>query len=908
MEFIADLHIHSRFSRATSKSLDFAALNHWAAVKGISVVGTGDCTHPVWLSEVNEQLDYCGNGLFSYKNDKDSNVRFVLTGEVSTIYKAGGKTRKVHHVVCLSDYDAALRFAARLERIGNIKSDGRPILGLDSRDLLETLLEADPEGMLIPAHIWTPWFSVLGSKSGFDSIEECYRDLAGNIFAVETGLSSDPPMNWMVSSLDKYTLVSNSDAHSAGKLGREANIFDCDVSYGAMMAALKNPAMGFKGTLEFFPQEGKYHFDGHRNCNICFDPAQSRAAGGICPVCNKPLVLGVMYRVVELADRKFGQRPVNAPGFESLLGLENILAEVMQAGSSSRKVKQEYERLISELGPELHILRKTEIEELKKKGSPLLAEAIARVRSGNVSAKSGYDGEFGVITVFSPEEQDRLKGQHMLFVMDNDRIDDRKTAQKNLSQAGSAESKKKQTEKKEEAIQLNDQQLDAVNCPSGPVIITAGPGTGKTRTLIERIIWMIIEKGAASESILALTFSNRAANEMRERLDKALSALGRKNNVGIYTFHGFAYSLIQSEPARFGFSGVPQIVENKEIIALEQGEFCDYQDLLELSVKALSEEAFCRQCKDKFKAVLVDEYQDINELQYKMVRFLTDRDSELFVIGDPDQSIYAFRGSDNSYFKGFTDDYPGAQCIELVRNYRSSQEILDASSAMISSCMYTDKTKIWSGKYSAPVIFTLSPTPASEAEQVVKYIEDLLGGTSSFALNSGRGQNQLSDSIDLGDIAVLYRNHSLSNEIEEALKRSAIPFQRVIKSGISVLNQEYEDYDPRADAVTLMTMHASKGLEWKAVFIIGCQEDTIPFRNYYDDPDIDEERRLFYVAMTRAKEFLLLSYSQSKRSGEKIKEQYQSKFIDAIPSVMLDKRKPGQAGRARSKDSQLSMF
>jgi DNA helicase-2/ATP-dependent DNA helicase PcrA len=408
MSFIADLHIHSRFSRATSRSLTLVELARWGAIKGISLIGTGDCTHPQWLSEIKASLTYQGDGLFRLNDELVShdlpcsigNVRFMLTGEISTIYKAGGVTRKVHHVVCLPDLASAERFNTALARIGNIASDGRPIIGLDSRDLLEMLLTASPRAVLIPAHIWTPWFSVLGSKSGFDSIEECYRDLSPHIFALETGLSSDPAMNWMVSRLDRYTLVSNSDLHSAGKLGREANIFSCEMHYDAVMAALKEPSKGFDGTLEFFPQEGKYHYDGHRVCGVCLDPTESRKLNGICPACGKPLTLGVMYRVLELADRPFGVKKPHALPFRSLIGLDDILAELLQCGVASKKVQNEYRRLIGLFGPELPMLLDAPLDDLARRASPRLSEAVGRVREGRVNAVSGYDGEFGTISVF----------------------------------------------------------------------------------------------------------------------------------------------------------------------------------------------------------------------------------------------------------------------------------------------------------------------------------------------------------------------------------------------------------------------------------------------------------------------------------------------------------------------------
>ncbi|HSN73897.1 MAG TPA: endonuclease Q family protein, partial [Anaerolineae bacterium] len=316
MQLIADLHIHSHYSRATSKDLTFEHLARWAQLKGVHVVGTGDIAHPGWLAEMRAKLEPAEPGLYRLKDEFaaavqaqvppacQAPVRFLLAGEISNIYKKAGATRKVHHVVCAPDLDAVERLQARLERIGNIRSDGRPILGLPSRGLLEIALAVDPRCHLIPAHIWTPWFALLGSKSGYDSVAQCFEDLTPHIFALETGLSSDPPMNWRVSGLDGYTLVSNSDAHSPQKLAREATLFDCELAYDAIFDALRSgdPAR-FKGTIEFFPEEGKYHLDGHRACGVCWEPPETLAHNGLCSVCGKPVTVGVMHRVEQLADR-----------------------------------------------------------------------------------------------------------------------------------------------------------------------------------------------------------------------------------------------------------------------------------------------------------------------------------------------------------------------------------------------------------------------------------------------------------------------------------------------------------------------------------------------------------------------------------------------------------------------------
>ncbi len=407
MYYYIDLHIHSKYSRATSKSLNLEELAIWAKKKGLNVIGTGDFTHPAWFEEIKEKLVEADDGTFRLKPEIEkqinANVKFILTVEISTIYKKWDKTRKVHHVVFVPDLKTATNFREKLGAIGNIKSDGRPILGLDSRNLLETVLESGENSYIIPAHIWTPWFSVLGSKSGFDSIEDCYEDLSDHIFALETGLSSDPEMNWHVSKLDKFRLVSNSDAHSASKLAREATVFDIEPNYYSIMNAFKT-GEGYTGTVEFFPEEGKYHKDGHRKCNICLTPEETKKYNGICPICGKPLTIGVLSRVNELSDRKkITTLPKTAGKVFSLVPLQEIISEIKGVGPSSKSVTTEYEKLINEFGSELNILQNIPLDELSKT-SPLLKEAISRLRQGKVIKQSGFDGEYGSIKLFDKNE------------------------------------------------------------------------------------------------------------------------------------------------------------------------------------------------------------------------------------------------------------------------------------------------------------------------------------------------------------------------------------------------------------------------------------------------------------------------------------------------------------------------
>lgn len=408
MKMIADLHIHSRFSMATSKEGTPENLDFWARKKGISLIGTGDFTHPVWREELKERLVSEGNGLYRLRDEyvkeesrkfPGEGTRFVVSGEISSIYKKNGKTRKVHNVILLPSLEAADAMAQRLEKIGNIHSDGRPILGLDSHDLLEMMLDVCPEGILIPAHIWTPHFSVLGANSGFDSVEECFEELAPYIHALETGLSSDPAMNWRISKLDRYQLVSNSDAHSPSKLGREANLLDIDCSYEGLYRAIQT-GEGLEGTVEFFPEEGKYHFDGHRKCGVSLSPVEAERLGGICPVCGKKLTMGVDHRVEQLADRAEGFVKKDGKKYESLVPLPEVISTCMGYSAASKKVQGCFEQMIQTLGTEFDILRNVPSEDIKSCAGERIAEGIENVRTGNVKRIPGYDGEYGKIELF----------------------------------------------------------------------------------------------------------------------------------------------------------------------------------------------------------------------------------------------------------------------------------------------------------------------------------------------------------------------------------------------------------------------------------------------------------------------------------------------------------------------------
>lgn len=416
------------------------ALAYWAAIKGIKVLGTGDFTHPLWIKELKEKLEPAEKGLYKLKDSnleiknnfnnakipaelaekirasKLADLRFVLTAEISSIYSKGGKVRRIHNVIFAPSFEVAEKINAKLNTIGNLHSDGRPILGLDAKELLKIVLNISPAAVLVPAHAWTPWFSIFGSKSGFDTIEECFDEYSKFIFAVETGLSSDPAMNWRLSKLDNIALISNSDAHSPENLGREANVFEGEaIDYYAIMSAIKNKGQSdtaktlplkFVSTIEFFPEEGKYHYDGHRLCKISMRPEETKKAKGLCPVCGKPLTIGVMYRVDELADRPAGEKPPRYMPYKNLIPLKEIIADALGVGKIAKAVNEEYFKLISRFGSEFNILLDAPISEIGKNSQPIIAEGVEIMRAGKAEVIPGYDGEYGKIRIFSDKDRE----------------------------------------------------------------------------------------------------------------------------------------------------------------------------------------------------------------------------------------------------------------------------------------------------------------------------------------------------------------------------------------------------------------------------------------------------------------------------------------------------------------------
>jgi len=1007
MQFCADLHVHSRFSRATSHGTTLADFAEWGRLKGLTVVGTGDFTHPEWFEEIISRTEEAEQGLLRLRPDFESlvenrlprgpcrdapPVRFILQSEICTIYKKGGRTRKVHHVVLMPGIAEARRFNAMLARIGNLNSDGRPILGLDSRNLLEVALEASPDCSVIPAHIWTPWFSALGSKSGFDSVAECYADLTHHVFAVETGLSSDPEMNWRVSSLDSYRLVSCSDAHSPARLGREATVFDCDLSYPAITKALRT-GTGYRGTIEFFPEEGKYHLDGHRKCKVCLLPEQTRLHGGKCPVCGGNLTVGVMNRVEELADHPQGRRPPFAGDVWYAIPLEEILSEILGSGPGSVKVENARCRVMELLGPELAILNDVETDRVEACGFPALAEAIRRMRAGRVIRKAGYDGEYGLIRLFDPQELDDMSGTGLLFSraetedrtasdMKRATSEDESNASMTCEKAPPSPALSTGNIQSAELLPvlegLDPEQRTAAETLEGPVLVVAGPGAGKTRVLTWRIARLVAEKNVKPDSVLALTFTNRAADEMRKRLKETLGDAVSKLFIG--TFHSLAYRLLREFGRHVSLPDDWHLVPDDEARNSEKtagkgnGKPVTMDALIPLAVHLLSTvQAVGNVCRQRWQWVSVDEYQDLDETQYRLLRELVPTGGNIFAIGDPDQAIYGFRGSDVGFFRRFTEDHPGARVIILKRNYRSGRKLVRAALQAIRPVTLVPDRILESALHDdLPVTIHEAASDRAEAQFVADAIERIIGGHSFLSVDSGRADGgPEAEGLSFSDFAVLYRTEAQSGLIEEALSRSGMPFQRRLHRRLSdnpmfdellnlcvssawsrgriekMLAEHFSDqaagaeakrlvawmlsaaeqygadsvmdqarlacdadaWDSRADRISLLTLHAAKGLEFPVVFITGCEDGILPLRfgKQAKPGSEDEERRLLFVGMTRARRILIISHAARRLWRGRVRPMKPSPFLDAIEESLL-KRQKAAPRTGRPHEMQLTLF
>ena len=1288
MTFYADLHVHSKYSRATSRDCDLEHLAVWARKKGIGIVATGDFTHPAWRAELKEKLVPAEPGLFRLRPDLEravearlplacrssrSAVRFMLSVEISTIYKKLDRTRKIHHLIYTPDFDATERVVDSLSRIGNLHSDGRPILGLDSRHLLEIALESDPGTYLVPAHIWTPWFAALGSKSGFDAIDDCYGDLSRHIFAVETGLSSDPPMNWRVSSLDRFRLVSNSDAHSPEKLGREVCVFDTELDYFALRRALET-GEGYGGTLEFFPEEGKYHLDGHRHCHVSFSPDETRKHDGRCPVCGKPLTVGVMHRVEDLADRGEEAVPPETAGpMRSLVPLPEILSEIHQVGPKSKTVARHYESLLGRLGPELPLLDTLPLEDIGPAASPLVAEAVSRLRKEEVIRDAGYDGVYGTIRLFRDDELHRHTRGAALFQeagavapqggpapshpatdrhlpdvpagsageqprterarsrspdrkipdhsspdalagsdSEQDRAETVPARPRNSDRAGpdrgssgapaGPDTAPRRTEPASPRIQdpdraipdrgrpdvsagasvaqewietasprprgadratpdrrppdalagLDADQRRAVETVTGPLLVVAGPGSGKTRTLTHRLAHLVARHAVPPSRCLAVTFTRRAAGEMRDRLRTLLPDAWEL--VPLHTFHSLGLSILREHWNAAGLQRGFRIASEAERLqllrdalqvserkargrlsaishakrtgtppadggsgeafeayerAMETRNLCDFDDLVIRAADALeSTPGLQADYRRRHAWICIDEYQDVDEQQVRLVRQLVPPDGNVCAIGDPDQAIYGFRGADVRFFSEFRRDFPGAEIVRLKRNYRSGRNIVTLSSQVIarsgsaassgpssvphpvplpappsgpSSAPHSEPSSApssgpssvphsaprsappsgppsepspapSSGPSSAPhsqpfpapssvpaageapdlVTIHEAPTGKAEAEFIVQSLERMLGGHSFFSIDSGRSPDGEGHDLSLSDFAVLYRTEAQAVALAEALQRSGLPFQQrshlrllehpgvaalldalreapgagpirerieaacsgvarpvretVARSageapeaypvrerpeaacpgvarqpaerpetvppgeprerwgarpateapGASVLlearellrplagacgddlerflsalslDTEIDTWDPRADRISLLTLHAAKGLEFPVVFIAGCENGLLPLTWGKAEPAaLDEERRLFYVGVTRAKTKLFLCRAKRRLWRGKVRELPPSPYLSDVEERLLERRRSRIPDKRKKTDGQMKLF
>ncbi len=1030
--YIADLHIHSRYSRATSRDCTPEHLDLWARRKGIHIVGTGDFTHPAWREELKEKLERAEEGLYVLKKEYraeeeeipgEMSPRFVVTGEISSIYKKNGKVRKVHSLILLPGLEDAEKIAVKLEQIGNLHSDGRPILGLDCRDLLEILLELCPEAVYVPAHIWTPHFSLFGAFSGFDSVEECFDDLTPYIHAVETGLSSDPPMNWRVSALDRLQLISNSDAHSPAKLGREANLLDISLSYEGLSRAIQT-GVGLSGTIEFFPEEGKYHMDGHRKCNLCLTPPDTIKYNGICPVCGRKITIGVSHRVEELADREEGYVRKNAKAFESLVPLPEVIGASLGISAAGRRTEREYRRMLLELGPEFEILRTLPLEEIRKRSGARIAEGIGRLRSGRVERIPGFDGEYGAVRLFSPEELDNTEGQMDFFglLQSQETEKEEKTAAPvPQKQPGDPRPPHRAGENNPPAQGLNREQEHAVRSISPRIAVKAGPGTGKTKTLVSRMLYLLEYRKVKPSEITAVTFTNQAAAQMRERVEAQSGRRHAGRTVQIGTFHAICLNFLKEQgenptlmtereqrslageaaeetglcvqqmkflesvsryksatPDVYGEDALvwKEAYERYEEKKKERGLF-DFDDLLLRTAEMIEAGAAGAGWEKRFRYLLVDEFQDMNPLQFRLISLWTRTGQELFVIGDPDQSVYGFRGADAACFDRLKGMYPDLEQIELRENYRSSPQILTAASWVLSRGRQLHANM----PDGCPVRLVRSKGPMSEAVFVAKEINRITGGLGMLEAHQAAWEMGKRKVRGLSDIAVLYRTHRQAELLEKCFKKEGIPYivagredflldsavqdslcffryleddgslssvrdcacsiwnlewnavaEAIIRDTAEKMRPMYRRKKPQkfmemwaeetgrkdhpamqklaqmslfyqtmpeftgalamgaesdlkrcgskrymADAVTLMTLHGSKGLEFPAVLICGVDRGTIPLEREKYPTDTEEERRLLYVGMTRAREELILC-----TSGEV------SEFLKGLPDNMLE--------------------
>lgn len=1048
MPYFADLHIHSHRSLATSSNLTPEHLHLWGIKKGIQLIGTGDFTHPAWLEELSEKITPAENGFYNLKDAyilpeakiyQASSPQFVPSAEISNIYKKNGRVRKVHNILLSPDLQTAALIQAKLQALGfNIRSDGRPILGLDSRDLFELVLSINPACILIPAHIWTPWFSALGASSGFDSIAECYGDLTQHIFAVETGLSSDVPMNRILSQLDAFTLVSNSDAHSPEKLGRNANIIHGEYSWQGLVDALKK---GLVDTIDLFPQEGKYHYAGHRKCGVVLNPVEAARNHGLCPVCRRKLTPGVMDRVIELADRS---DPIQSPrkqSFNYIIPLPEILAELAGVSPSTKQVASQYQQIIKNISPELPLLLNSDIDALAAKTNPMLAEAIRRMRSKQVIISEGFDGEYGTVKVFHGGEAATFSQKQWLFESPAEptKVNERPLLNFDLQEYFLLKNSTLQTgltmASEPKPLNyfngINKEQEAAIGHVHGPAFVVAGPGAGKTHVFAQRIAHLIKNKHCQPENILAVTFTNKAANEIKQRLIKSCGP-ELSDRVKVGTFHAIGLDILSQNPMLSGREAGFVVINERERIEILSANFglksevsnqlslyrngalnllptdplldqakayeeyliennlIDFDDLVVLTNNLFQNHpSILTEYRARFTFVLVDEYQDVNPIQYQFLTALCKHGHKnLFAIGDPNQSIYGFRGANPKFIQQFFRDFEPVTNYQLSLSYRCPDTILRASANVIG------QTGFLSGlEKGLKIKIVANATDLSEAEFIARSIDASLGGTRFFAVDSGVASG--SSSLSPSSIAILCRTSKQFPAICKALDDHAIPWQTsklvekpTLTERIGLLykqllapqnywlnkqfRKEFKEDFPcenfkqsdsvaytlgmmiekyfknlknneliqienlvemaksfgsdhegfstflgldsadssviaAKDAVNVLTLHASKGLEFEHVYIAGCEDRLVPYRLFKGtESPIDEEKRLLYVGMTRARTQLFLTHALRRRLFNMNLALERSPFLDQIEKELIQKEK--HELKPRQNNQQLELF
>jgi uncharacterized protein (TIGR00375 family) len=932
---------------------------------------------------------------------------------------------------------------------------------MDSRDLLALLLDTDPKALLIPAHIWTPWFSALGAKSGFEGIAECYGDMTPFITAVETGLSSNPPMNWALRSLDPFSIISNSDAHGPEKLGREGTVFAMDMSLPSLTAALRRvQGCGILETIEFFPQEGKYHYDGHRKCAVYLNPEDAAALSGRCPVCHKPLTRGVMGRVLELADEPVDEWApcpenyvhTNRRPYRSLIPLKELLGELLTVGSASKKVDRAYRGLIEAGGSELSLLMDTPLATLERLGMPglsgeQLAEAIRRMRQGVVSIQPGYDGEYGIIRVFPQRGDDaaqELPGMPSIPSRPSREEVSREKKEERSAWEPQASQEKAEGDALPPGFVPQGEQEEVLAYKGRYALIIAGPGSGKTATLAARIA-RLVREGTPGEAILAVTFTVKAAWELRERVGRTLEAdvpggilgLSAGNAPGItaHTFHSLCASLLRKHregrgmalftilsetererhlqdlcaelPGRLRPQGLGVYIETRKRFLLRPGETrprflegarlfddralglppaqaaleegylryqerlrredrLDFEDLVLQTLELLVQDSGAA----AFRYIFVDEYQDINLAQYVLIRLLAQNKAALWVIGDPNQGIYGFRGSDTRFIDRFRLDYPEAAGFHLAQSFRCAEPISAAAGTLM-------RTPLKGTAKAARLLHGVYPTEKSEAQGIARRIGQLIGGTTFFALDSAAAEGGVGELRGLRDCAILLRTMSLAGPITKALGDHGIPWVQngekpwweaePIPSLLGMLGNatavspkeavqraweafsakgkvkpayrdlaerlicaaqwyatlpdfldtlavrdpagEGDGMEPGREGVQIMSIHASKGLEFDQVFVPALEDGFLPFTLYGKqdrEEKIAEEKRLLYVAMTRARTGLYLSSARKRTFQGRVFENPPSPFLEALESLVP--RYEASLRRPRPATPQLPLF